>query len=75
MFISIISFATTPDNFNSTKEVVNNQISYEQVIPAVLPAPTLVYGGEWRDANGNYLGEVWAVYNNGVFIGTILIPA
>ena len=66
-----MGFATTQNQFNSTKEVVNNQINNNHVYTV----PELVYGGEWRDANGNYLGELWCVYNNGTYVTTIYIAA
>ena len=69
MFISIMSFATTQNKFNSTKEVVNNQINNSHRFPA----PELVYGGEWRDENGVLLGSVWLVYSSGVYIGVLTV--
>ena len=69
MFISIISFATTQNKFNSTKEVVNNQIINNHGYNV----QELIYGGEWRDENNVLLGHVWAVYVQGVFIGALTV--
>ena len=54
MFISIMSFATTQNKFNSTEEVLNNQINNKQGIAPVPPVHEYIYAGEWRDSNGNY---------------------
>lgn len=70
-----MSFANVQNQSKSTNELANNQITYGYKVQTPAPAPTLVYGGEWRDANGNYLGEVWCIYNNGTYIGYFTIAA
>jgi hypothetical protein len=87
LFISVASFANTPataiqknilpTNFLYSEQIATttNLSDYLKSIKSVYVQIDIYYGGEWRDANGTFLGWVFAVYVDGQYVGWIGVSA